>query len=264
MLRASFARALAVAFVLVGIASCGTADSSNDDHPKPTCGAVFEGGGGIVPPDDGSEAPECQTSLCNYQSQEGCAADESCLPTVVDDAIASVCAKAGTSALGAACSSLAPCERGAACVSGYCRKLCCAGDWTVCEAGDSCFRTFAYQIGNAPALTGAWVCYPVGECSVLDPHPAACKAGEDCKIVDSRGSEACIPKSAGELGEPCGLATGRLCGAGLTCVGQPGEEACRRLCRAEACGEPACPAEEGSCVHFDRDPPAVGECTPGW
>lgn len=265
MLRASFARALFSACVVVAAVGCGTADAPNTDRPKKTCGKIVtDGGGGIVMPDDGSEATECQTNLCNYQSQEGCADDETCVPAVVNDAIAPACAKAGSNTLGAACSSLTPCERGEACANGYCRQLCCGGDWTVCGEGESCFRTLAYQIGNTVTSTGAWVCYPVGECSVLDPKPPACHATEDCKLVDSRGSEACIPRSAGELGESCSRTSGRLCGAGLTCVGQPGSETCRRLCRAEECGEPACQEGEGACVHFDRDPPGVGECTPGW
>ena len=266
MLRVSFGRVVAGACVVLATASCGSADSANADRPKKTCGKVVtDGGGGIAMPDDGAAAAECQTSLCNYQSQEGCGANETCVPTVANNAVAPVCAKTGSNTLGAACSSLTPCEAGEACANGYCRKLCCAGDWTVCGEGESCFRTLAYQIGNAVTPTGAWVCYPVGECSVIDPKPAACNgATDDCKLVDSRGSEACIPRSAGELGEPCSRASGRLCGAGLTCVGQPGAETCRRLCRAEECGEPACPEEEGTCVHFDRDPPGVGECTPGW
>ena len=268
MPRVLVARALALALGLALAPGCGSADSAEIRTKKSCPKVVTDGGGGIVMPDDGSQAPECGTSVCNYQSQEGCSADETCTPALSDGgatAIEPLCAPSGDNARGAACSALtASCQKGDACVAGYCRQLCCAGDWTVCNPGESCFRSFAYQIGNTPTPTGAWVCYPVGECSVLDPHSAACKDSEDCKLVDSRGSEACVPKSAGALGEDCGNGTGRLCAAGLTCVGQPGAEACRRLCRAEECGEPACPAAEGTCVHFDRDPPGVGECTPGW
>lgn len=274
MLRELVARALATALVVAGAQGCGSADSTNTSVKKSCPKVVSDGGGGITMPNAGSQAVECDTSLCNYQSQAGCSADQTCTPVLAEypamgseparEAIEPFCAPAGENPRGAACSTLTPCMPGDACVLGYCRKLCCAGDWTVCDAGESCFRSFAYQIGNTPTATGAWVCYPTGECSVLDPHPAACKAGEDCKLVDSQGSEACVPKSPGALGETCGAGSGRLCGAGLTCVGQPGAETCRRLCRAEECGEPACPVEEGTCVHFDRDPAGVGECTPGW
>ena len=247
------------------VAGCGSADSAEKAQPSTACSTVvLEGGGGLELPADGSLSPECGSSRCNYQLQEGCDANESCIPAVVNDAIEPMCVPAGTKTRGAACTSSTPCEAGQVCAGGYCRKLCCAGDWSACDAGESCFTTFAYQLGDTPTPTGAWLCAPVGTCSVLDPHPAACKATEDCKFVDSRGSQACVPKSPGKIGEACSKAAGRLCGAGLTCVGRPDAEVCRRLCRAEECGEPACSTEEGACVHFDRDPPGVGECTPGW
>ncbi len=254
------------AVLLVGVSvGCGSADQAEAPAVKKECAkVVLDGGGGIVEPPDGAAAPECQTEVCNYQSQEGCGDAESCVPTVAGDAIEGTCAAAGTNPRGAACSNLTPCEEGHVCAGGYCRKLCCAGDYRACDEGESCFMTFGYQLGDTPTPTGAWLCYPVGTCSVLDPDPPACKESEDCKLVDSKGSEACVPKSPGKLGESCGGSTQRFCGAGLTCVGQPGAETCRRLCRAEECGEPSCPPEEGTCVHFDRDPAGVGECTPGW
>ena len=42
----------------------------------------------------------------------------------------------------------------------------------------------------------------------------------------------------------------------------PGGE-CRRLCKAVAGGaDPFCQSGEGTCVHYNRDPASVGECTP--
>jgi len=249
---------------VVGQSGCGSADAGDIPTLKKVCPkVVLDGGGGIVMPADGSLAPECEPGACNFQTQAGCATDQSCLPAVMDNAIITGCFDIGKSDLGDVCNSDAPCAKGEACAAGYCRKLCCAGDWTACDGQESCYRDFEYQLGTEPTPTGAWVCYPVGTCSVLDSK-ACDAAGQDCKMVDSRGSEACMPKSPGELGEPCGAATGRLCGRGLGCIGEPGAETCRRLCRAEECGEPSCPTEEGTCVHFDRDPAGVGECTPGW
>jgi hypothetical protein len=259
------ARGLAALFVAASALGCGSADEASAPGAKQCGKVVVDGGGGITKPADGSTAPECAAGACNFQSQAGCGADESCLPTVNDDGVGAACFAAGSVAVGDACdaNAVADCERGAVCAEGQCRKLCCAGDWSVCDAGESCFRQFEYQVGDAAVPTGAWVCYPVGTCSVLDTY-ACDDTGEDCKLVDSRGSEACVPKTAGAVGEACGASQNRLCERGLTCVGDPGAETCRRLCSAEACGEPACPAAEGSCVHFDRDPAAVGECTPGW
>ncbi len=246
------------------MSACGSADSADQAKPGKVCGrVVLDGGGGIVMPDDGSQAADCEPMACNFQSQAGCSAAQSCLPSVVDGDVVSGCFVAGTTPVGAACDDPNECVKGAACAGGACRKLCCAGDWTACDEGESCYRQFEYLIEGEATPTGSWVCFPVGTCSLLDP--TACdEVGQDCKMVDSRGSEACIPKTPGKLGEPCSAASGRLCGRGLTCVGDPGEEKCIRLCRAEECGEPSCPVEEGTCVHFDRDPPGVGECTPGW
>jgi hypothetical protein len=264
MMRLSASRALVLAWGFGALLGCGSADTAENAPRSGACGkVVLEGGGGVEMPGDGSAAPECEPSLCNYQSQEGCDSDQSCVPGLVDGALESTCAPAGNTPRGEACNDAKRCGRGQACAGGYCRKLCCNGDWTACDDGESCFITLSYQVDFVPTPSGAWLCYPVGTCSVLDPHPAACKETEECKLVDSRGSEACMPKSPGKLGEACSKSTGRLCGAGLTCVGRPDAETCRRLCRAEECGEPSCPAEEGACVHFDRDPPGVGECTPG-
>lgn len=252
------------ALVLGLIAGCGTADTASDGHATKACGkVVLDGGGGIVQPADGSLAPECGAGACNYQSRAGCGDTQTCLPALSDDTLVATCRDAGASAEGAECDSSAACGIGAACEEGHCHKLCCAGDWSVCDAGESCYRDLQFKIGDAIVPTGTGLCYPVGTCSVLDPTGCD-ETGEDCKVVDSRGSEACMPKTGGALGEACGASQNRLCGRGLTCVGEPGAETCRRFCRAESCGEPACPAAEGTCVHFDRDPAGVGECTPGW
>ena len=265
-LRRRAAVSLVALAALASLSACGSSDTVDDAKPKKQCAKVVAtGGGGIVMPADGSQAAECEPADCNFQSQAGCGATESCLPTVTDNAVATGCFATGSGELGDVCNSDAPCAKGEACAAGHCRKLCCAGDWTVCDEGESCYRELQYQVGvdSEPTATGAWVCYPVGTCSVLDSK-ACDAAGEDCKMVDSRGSQACMPKTPGALGEPCSAASGRLCGRGLGCIGEPGAETCRRLCRAEECGEPSCPVAEGTCVHFDRDPAGVGECTPGW
>jgi hypothetical protein len=64
---------------------------------------------------------------------------------------------------------------------------------------------------------------------------------------------ACVPEKTGSPGDPC------PCKGGTTCVA----DTCRRLCKAVAGGgDPSCPTDEGICVHYDRDPAGVGECTP--
>jgi hypothetical protein len=107
------------------------------------------------------------------------------------------------------------------------------------------------MVGDAAVKSGAMVCMPVGGCDVL--ATGTCPSGQACTIVDPTGAVACLPEGKGTVGQDC------PCVAGFLCVA----DACRRLCRAvEGGGEPSCPTMEGRCVHFDRDPPGVGECTP--
>ena len=105
--------------------------------------------------------------------------------------------------------------------------------------------------------TGAMLCAPINTCDALTP--ASCgKPGTACEIVDPTGATACVTEGAGGAGEPC------PCKGGFTCIAGGSGSTCRRLCKAvEGGGEPYCQAGEGVCVHFNRDPPGVGECTPG-
>jgi hypothetical protein len=92
-----------------------------------------------------------------------------------------------------------------------------------------------------------------------------------CRIVDPRGLVACQPHSTGgdaQLGEACSAA--KQCAAGFHCASNVDGDAslqtkCVRLCAWGSCdAKPACGKDEGTCVHFLRDPEGVGECTAGW
>jgi len=124
--------------------------------------------------------------------------------------------------------------------------------------GESCIRQLLVHdeqsSTNIPA--GADLCFPVGTCNVLDPQACSDTPGRNCQIVDPLGNVACAPNGSVELGQACG--GGRVCAAGLFCAG----ETCRKLCGAVAGLTVACPAGQGQCVHFTRDPAGVGECTP--
>jgi hypothetical protein len=237
--------------------TCGVADSGSSAFDDRACARVIADGGDIVedPPDG---AALCPPGECNYQTQNGCTAKETCQPHFKTNkkAIEPACSPAGELTSGEACDARRMCSRGLVCAGGFCRKLCCERDWSACDAGESCFRELQFSIDGVPTDTGAWLCFPVHTCNVLDS--LTCAPGRDCKIVDPTGNEACVPHSSAPVGAPCAGAA--LCDRGLTCV----EGTCRRLCAAEVCGEPACPALEGSCIHFNRNPPGVGECTPGW
>lgn len=238
--------------------ACGAPESADDGSRGKVCGRVVLDGGDAIPdPPDGASL--CPAGACNYQTQEGCSDDTTCQPYFTNggDGFEATCLPAGDRAGGDACDADNPCARGYACAGGTCRKLCCGRDWSACDAGESCFRELQLRIDGEPVATGAWLCFPIDTCNVLDSE--ACSGGApDCKIVDPTGNEACIPPSPEQLFEPCSGPS--VCARGLTCVGG----FCRRLCAAEQCGEPSCPPSEGACVHFNRNPPGVGECTPGW
>ncbi len=212
------------------------------------------GGPPPVPPDG---AVLCPSGICNYQTQEGCAPDLACRP-VVDDAgnVEPGCVAAGDRLAGEPCAAWTDCAPGLLCAEEACRQLCCGGDWSACSEEESCIRQLSIPVHDTTVRSGASLCYPVGACDVLDPSSCADEEGRTCQIVDLRGKVACAPEGVGQAGDFCSTST--PCMGGFACVAS----SCRRLCRMVEGGEPACPEDEGTCVHFTRDPPGVGECTP--
>lgn len=253
------------AILLCGVAlsiACGAAESVNDaESGDDGCPRIVQNGGDTI-----RERPDgeslCPDGVCNYVSQDGCPSNQACRPALDSSgAIIPSCQGAGTRTNGETCANANDCEPGYACPDGQCRKLCCGRDWSesACDEGYGCYRDWSFLVNDVATPTGAYLCFPTG-CDIFTSDD--CPSGRDCKIIDPRGTTACVPPSPERLGERCTPPS--VCGRGLACVGQPGEEVCRRLCRAEECGEPACRLGEGTCVHFNRDPPGVGECTPGW
>ena len=268
VLRALSVVALASGSLLA--VACGSAESTNSSTDPEGCPRVVLDGGGTIPtPPNGASL--CPSGICNYQSQEGCAPNESCYPAVdATAAVAPACRPVGTGVTGDTCNEWTDCARGYGCPDGQCRKLCCGADWSdaACEPGEGCYRELLYTVDEGDPATaeddvnvssGAYLCFPTG-CDVFTSDE--CSSDRDCKIIDPKGTTACVRPTPGDVGDRCTPPI--VCGRGLSCVGQPGEERCRRLCRAEECGKPACGPEEGTCVHFNRDPAGVGECTPDW
>jgi hypothetical protein len=148
------------------------------------------------------------------------------------------------------------------CIGKQCHKLCCGpapyGDFRGCPAGEHCLRSLALQTSPDGGVisTGADLCYPVNQCDALAPT-AGCSAGTSCQIADPTGATACLPEGKGVTADVC--RDSNPCKGGYLCV----RNGCRRLCRAvPGGGDPSCPPIEGACVHFNTDPPGVGECTP--
>ncbi|MBK8254097.1 MAG: hypothetical protein IPK82_15705 [Polyangiaceae bacterium] len=219
-----------------------------------TDGPAFVDGGGTIP--DPPNGPSlCPQGACNYQTNAGCAANQTCVP--LPDGMGSAppgCIGAGTAASGATCTNFDECAPGFICALGQCRKLCCGGDWSGCPTeNEHCIQNLNVSDGMGGAIkSGAMLCMPVNTCDPLQPN-VGCASGTACLIVDPTGATACFPEGSGVSGDPC------PCKGGFLCV----DNECRRLCKAvEGGGEPTCQEGEGICVHYARDPDGVGECTP--
>ena len=205
----------------------------------------------------------CNTG-CNYQTQVGCDVGLMCHPAMdSEQEVTATCQPAGTLAAGEACTWLG-CQPGYICAAdGRCRHMCCGGDWSVCEANESCTGAVELlTLGSSVAVSaGVGVCELTDDCDVFDE--SSCPTGQSCYIIDSRGGLGCLPTGSSDALELCSAT--ELCKAGLTCVAsQNGVGTCSRLCRAVAGGgAPECPPTEGmTCAHYASNPPGVGECVP--
>src|SRR4051794_21407708 len=151
---------VAITFVSVthlGCSSGGTADSLGTDAGS---GAylVVDGGGPAAAPPDGAGA--CPIGACNYESGEGCAATETCAPSLASGASKPMCSSAGTKTTGT-CTASSECAPGFTCASGKCHKLCCGGDWSACpSAKEHCLTRLVYA---GPVDTGGMICVEVDD-----------------------------------------------------------------------------------------------------
>lgn len=253
--------------LLVGaLSACSSSNEAPVDNDAGTGGAgggpgvILDGGGTIPAPPDGAKL--CPQGTCNYQTQSGCPASQSCRPAISGSQLTPSCQPAaaldgGTGKSGDSCTSWNDCARGYLCAGGECHRLCCGDDWSACPSGESCIRQLLVQVNGKDMKSGADLCFPVNNCDVLDPLSCQADPGRTCQIVDPTGNVACAPEGQAGVGEACSPTV--HCSAGFSCVAQK----CRRLCRAVAAGgEPSCPSGEGTCIHYNRDPAGVGECTP--
>ena len=238
------------------VAGCGSTGTETEPHDAGADGPVviLDGGGETATPPDG---PSKCPGQCNYQTNEGCGPTQTCFPLLSGGGVVPTCVTAGQGANGSPCTSIGDCAPGFACTSannGVCRKLCCGGDWSGCaDPNERCLQKISLKDASGNTVpTDAWLCVPANDCDALDP--ANCPVeGQTCQVVDGTGATLCLKDGTGEQGEPC------PCKGGFLCVAK----ACRRLCRAvEGGGDPYCQEGEGICVHYNRDPSGVGECTP--
>ena len=268
-LTAGAALLLALSATAATACDSATTTATAPDGGAPTgCGPVYFGAGGPAPvvPDGASL---CDEGPCNYQTQEGCGATDTCSLRLEPGGqdISPACRPAGALPKGSPCNPQATalperCGRGLFCSTTGCRKLCCGGDWTACDEGESCIRQLVIEVNGAQVPAGADLCLPVNDCDPLDPNSCAEK-GRVCRIADPVGNVACMPPSTLGVGDPCDQAN--QCGPGLHCTrsSESAQGACHHLCAFGPCVADTCGAE-GTCVHFPRDPDGIGECVPDW
>jgi hypothetical protein len=260
MWRSSLIFGWSAATVLLAV-GCGTSatvsggPSAAGDAGCTDQHTVEDGGGVVESPDSGVSA--CPSGVCNYQAQTGCAADKACRPqfSASSPDVSPGCEAAGSGKSGASCTASSDCAIGFFCAEGACRKQCCGSDWSACDAGESCIRQLQVKAGGKIIDSGMELCFPVNNCDPFGIEPCSDPTLE-CKIVDPTGAVACLPKGSAGLGDACD--TAHACVAGTYCV----HDHCRALCNADVCGQPVCAAGQGTCIHFNRDPVGVGECTP--
>lgn len=231
--------------------------SNGDSGPFTQLPPILDGGGEIPESPDGVAV--CPPGICNYQTGSGCQADApSCLPVPGNDGTLSpACLATKSAKSGEACTAGDDCAAGLLCAGGVCRKLCCGGDWNGCPTGEHCLVDVVLPVNGMDVSANAQLCFPVNQCDALDPGSCT-QAGTACVIADATGATACFPAGTSSVGDACEGGQ-PACKGGLTCVSGH----CRRLCKAvESGGDPACPAAEGRCVHYNRNPAGVGECTP--
>lgn len=258
-MRSSFPSKSLLGALALGLSACGS--GSKQEEPQADAGVpavILDGGGGIEDPPDGPSL--CGTGDCNYQTNAGCSAGQACRPALEDGASIARCQATGNKPAGASCTDSSECVAGTLCAAGQCHTQCCGGDWTACPDGESCIRQYLLGVpGGGSIAAGVDLCFPVGTCNVLDPDACANEPGRTCKLVDPTGSQACAPEGSGATGATCDPEN--PCVKLHTCVGGR----CTPLCRAaplESPEEPRpCADPDATCVHFDRDPAGVGECT---
>src|SRR5437764_1496602 len=105
-IRLNGVRALVATGLALGwAAACGTADTATIATHK-VC-VIYFGHRDLPPPPDG--ASNCPPGACNYQTQTGCAAGETCYPhyDTTSKSISATCGKGGTQKLGEVCNDTA-------------------------------------------------------------------------------------------------------------------------------------------------------------
>lgn len=181
--------------------------------------------------DGGPPGSMCPAGECDFGTNTGCAAGEGCY---LGTGGAPICLDAGSTPLGGSCAVQDDCVPGMVCLgsgdSGYCRRICCADDDSVCGAGSSCA-----EITDVDGVGGCTLaCNPVAQ--------TGCFFGEACYSLPT-GAE-CAPPGAGTQGTSCEVQND--CAAGFGCVADSDTTfACAEYCDRAS---PSCTDDSLTCV----------------
>ncbi|HEY1693194.1 MAG TPA: hypothetical protein VGG39_13595 [Polyangiaceae bacterium] len=165
---------------------------------------------------------------------------------------APACVPAGTAADGAWCKSSDECQAAFDCVgAGTCQRYCCSGN-VQCAQQDFCDIQPTAQTSTV-VVPVCMPIHPANGCKLLDQD--GCAATETCSVVRENGLTSCVAVGSAKAGQSCDEAH---CGAGLVCLGAPGERQCYQLCHTAQteCTAPA--ACKGGLPLFPD--PTVGIC----
>lgn len=220
-----------------------SARSTASVRGSPLCGVTDNDK--CMPDDDGTKAPSAGPCV-ELLPEAGAAPDgdtsitTACRATKTKDAYGSGCYEAdrrGTE--GVACERGEDCAPGFECIEGetggVCKRYCCLGPGSCAthtsQNGGPTFCDIQKVVAQTPR--DAPVCMPIKKCKLL--VPGECSANETCAIVTEKGDSGCVSTGNAKAGEPCDE---KHCGVDLTCIGNPGDRRCYRLCRVNGtdCG----------------------------
>jgi len=133
---------------------------------------------------------------------------------------------------GVSCQSGAECAPGFDCVDsdkgGVCRRYCCSGSCAD-QSSQNGGATFCdVQKVLDPNTDKAPVCMPLKKCTLL--KPGGCIDNETCAVVTEKGDTGCVVTGTVLVGQSCDV---DHCAIGLTCLGNPGDRRCYKLCRID-------------------------------
>jgi hypothetical protein len=226
---------------------------------SPLCHAVLD----TCYPDTPVTAEECGAAAdagnlnpSGYPEMLACRVQAAGGSTAAADAAPS-CAPAGTAGDGSWCKSSAECAPTYDCVgAGTCQRYCCSGN-AQCLAYQFC----DIQPTAAASTVRVPVCmpiHPIDGCLLLVPD--SCPLTQTCAVVRENGATSCVSVGAAKAGDECET---DHCGAGLVCLGTPGQRRCYQLCHTtNAAAADECSTTQQQCkggLPLFPDP-AVGIC----